>query len=115
MNSPVPSAAARPTVSSASPQMNRVGTLVGPTGCRVPRARYQASAASIMADEVKAPLAMAGRGDDVERIADQPVDAVIVEVRGIGAGIDRIAALVRRHRQIARLRQSRQLVVPKIA
>src|SRR6516162_10937228 len=32
---------------SASPQINRVGTLVGPIGCRSPRARYQANAASI--------------------------------------------------------------------
>src|SRR4051794_29233247 len=47
MNSEVPSAELRPTVSSASPQMNRVGTLVGPIGWRSPRARYQASAASI--------------------------------------------------------------------
>jgi hypothetical protein len=39
-----------------------------------------------MADEVKAPLPMPRCGDDVERIADQPIDAVIVEIRGIGAG-----------------------------
>lgn len=36
-----------PTVSSASPQMYKVGTAIGPSGCRSPRARYQASAASI--------------------------------------------------------------------
>ena len=42
------SAAVRPTVSSTSPHMNSVGTLTGPIGrCTVPRARYQASAASI--------------------------------------------------------------------
>src|SRR5271163_3763815 len=34
MNSAVPSAAMRPTVSSASPQMNSVGTRVGPIGAR---------------------------------------------------------------------------------
>jgi hypothetical protein len=34
----MPSAAMRPTVSSASPQMNRVGTRVGPIGARSPRA-----------------------------------------------------------------------------
>src|SRR6516225_1653270 len=49
MNSAVPSAAMRPTVSSASPQTNRVGTRVGPIDARSPRARYHASAAS-MAD-----------------------------------------------------------------
>jgi len=32
-----PSAAGRQTVSSASPQMNKIGTLVGPIGCRSPR------------------------------------------------------------------------------
>src|ERR1700739_3354209 len=42
----VPSTAMRPTVSSASSQMNRVGTRVGPIGARSPRARYHASAAS---------------------------------------------------------------------
>jgi pimeloyl-ACP methyl ester carboxylesterase len=42
MNSAVPSAEMRPTVSSASPQMNRVGTLVGPIGWRSPRARFGA-------------------------------------------------------------------------
>jgi hypothetical protein len=48
MNSPVPSAAVRPTVSSWSPQIKSVGTVVGPTGAwRTPRARYHASAASI--------------------------------------------------------------------
>jgi hypothetical protein len=36
-----------PTISSASPQMNKIGTLVGPIAWRVPRARYQASAAAI--------------------------------------------------------------------
>src|SRR6516225_8172021 len=38
MNSAVPSAAMRPTVSSASSQMNRVGTRVGPIGARSARA-----------------------------------------------------------------------------
>ena len=33
-----------------------------------------------MTDEMQAALAMTGRLDDVERIADQPVDAIVVEV-----------------------------------
>jgi hypothetical protein len=56
------------------------------------------AAAPIMANQMKASLAMPGRRDDVERVADQPVDAVAVEVAGIGPGVDRITALVRRDR-----------------
>ena len=40
-----------------------------------------------MADQMKALLVMPGRGDDVEDIADQPIDAIIVEVFRIGPGI----------------------------
>ncbi len=50
MNPAVPSAAMRPTVSSASPQISSVGTRVDPTGaCPVPRARYHPIAAAIAA------------------------------------------------------------------
>jgi hypothetical protein len=48
----------------------------------------------IMADQLKALLAMPCCNDDVERIVDQPIDAVIVEVFRIGPGTDRIAAPV---------------------
>src|SRR5580692_6522905 len=68
-----------------------------------------------MADEMKAPSGMTGRRNDVERIADQPVDAVVVELSGVGPGIDRIAALVRGYCEIACARQCRQLIVPEMA
>jgi hypothetical protein len=58
---------------------------------------------------------MAGGVGDVEGIADQPVDAIAIKVFRIGPRVDRIAALVGRYRMIARRRQCRHLIVPKVS
>src|SRR5262249_38558916 len=73
------------------------------------------AATRIVTNQVKPTLAMPGRRDDVERVADQAVDTIIIDVSWIGAGIARIATLVWRDREVARLRQCRQLVVPEMA
>ena len=45
-------------------------------------------------------------------VVDQPIDAVAVEIGGIGARIGGIAALVGRHREVSRLRQDRHQTAP---
>src|SRR4051812_9860467 len=73
------------------------------------------AAAPIMADQMKASLTMAGGVGDVEGIAGQPVDAIVVKVFRIGPRVDRIAALVGRYCMITRRRQCRHLIVPEVS
>lgn len=68
----------------------------------------------VVTDQMKVAVAMAGRLGDVERVADQVVDAVIVEIGRVGPGADRVAALVGRHGEIPGRRQRRHLGCPEM-
>ena len=64
------------------------------------------AAAPVVADEMKAAVAVAAGRDDRHRIVHQPVDVIIRGVAGVRPRARRIAALARRHRAIARGRQA---------
>jgi len=55
-----------------------------------------------MAHEMELAIAVSHFFDDVERVADEPVDPVMVEIGRVGARAGRIAALVRRHDEVTR-------------
>ena len=70
------------------------------------------AAAPIVADQMKARVAVAAGRDDRHRVVHQAVDVIIGGVRDVGPRARRIAALARRHRAIARVRQRRHLRAP---
>ena len=72
------------------------------------------AAAPIMADEMKPAVAVPHGLNDVERIANQLVDPVVVELGGVRPRVGGIAALVRRHDEAACRRERRDLVVPEM-
>jgi len=72
------------------------------------------AAAPIMADEMKPAVAVTHGLNDVERVANQLVDPVVVELGRVGPRADRIAPLVRRHSVAASRREGRDLIVPEM-
>src|SRR3954447_22559819 len=67
-----------------------------------------------MADEMKPAIAVPHDRNDVERVANQLVDPVVVELGRVGPRAGSIAPLVRRHDGTARRRKGRDLVVPEM-
>jgi len=70
--------------------------------------------APIMPDQMEAPVAMADRGHDIQRVPDQQLDTVAGMIGRIGPRILGIAPLIRRKGEKARLCQRRHLGVPEM-
>ena len=73
------------------------------------------AAAPIVPDEMKPPLPVPCCPENVERVADQFVDPVVVENRRVGAGTGGISALVGSQDEVAGRRQRRDLIIPKVS
>lgn len=68
-----------------------------------------------MAHEMELAIAVSRFSDDIERVADEPVNSIIAEIGRVGARVGRIATLVRRHDEVTRRSEHRDLVVPEIS
>jgi hypothetical protein len=66
-----------------------------------------------MANKVIAPLPVADCGYDVEGVLDQTFNPITGMVGWVGPGTSSISPLVRRHREVARLRHRIDLCIPE--
>jgi hypothetical protein len=68
-----------------------------------------------VAHQIKSVIAVPHGLDDIERVANQLVDPVVVELGGIGPRAGSIAPLVRCDGEAARRRDCRDLVIPEMS
>jgi hypothetical protein len=62
----------------------------------------------VVADEMEARSAAARCRDDIERVAEQPIDGIGVKIDWVGTCTDGVAALVRQPRRGSRARRARR-------